>query len=74
MAREPNSPEESNRELQKAADDLSELVRRAMIEAADLQDIEQRVEEISGRISKLTPPPDVPKDAPEVIPPPPESP
>ena len=40
------------------AHDLSELVRRAIIQAAELKDMEERVTEVAEKISKLTPSPD----------------
>jgi hypothetical protein len=43
-------------------DDLSEVVRRAMIEVAQLQEIQERVTAVSERIARLTPPPTKPPE------------
>ena len=49
-------------------DNLSEVVRRAMLEVAQLHEIQQRVTAVSERIARLTPPPEQPLAPSEIVP------
>jgi hypothetical protein len=40
-----------------AEEGIADLVRRALIQTADMQTLEERLKEISKRSSKITPPP-----------------
>ena len=51
------TPEKTATENTESIDELSEVVRRAKIEVAQLQEIQQRVTALSERIGRLTPPP-----------------
>ena len=64
MPEKSDEPEKLKEELAEVAEDLAGVVQRAMLEAADLQDIQARVKEVSERISKLTPPPEKPAESP----------
>lgn len=50
-------PEENIPDVQK---EIGELVRRALLQAGDLQDVEEKLKEIVRRTSKITPLPDGP--------------
>ncbi len=41
---------------------VGDLVKRSLLEIAELQDIRERAKEVAERISKLTPPPEPPKE------------
>jgi hypothetical protein len=55
-------PSESGERLPDPA--LAAVVRRVLWEASQMQELQQRAEEITARISKLTPPPMEPDNAP----------
>jgi hypothetical protein len=50
----PDAPEGEPQDFQ---DQIADLVRRALLQAGDIQDVEQKLKEISQRASKITPPP-----------------
>ena len=50
-------PEEPKKELEEIQTELGELVKRALVQAADLQTVEEKLKELSDRSSKMTPPP-----------------
>lgn len=41
-------------------EELGELVRRALVQAADLRDVEDKLKVLSDKASKVTPPPEIP--------------
>jgi hypothetical protein len=61
----PGKSETTTKELAKVVQDLAGLVHRAMLETAELQDIEERVTKLGERFSKITPPPEEPNDPPD---------
>ena len=53
----PEIPEEEIKDIQQ---EIGDLVKRALIQAGDLQDIKEKLEGIVERSSKITPPPEEP--------------
>jgi hypothetical protein len=55
-------PEEEpiGREIKEVRETVSELVRRALGQAGDLRDVEDKLKAIAEKSSKMTPPPEVP--------------
>ena len=51
-------PEVPDEDIKDIHDQLAELVRRALVETADLQDVEAKLKDIVERSSKITPPPE----------------
>jgi len=53
-----SEPDENLPFPESQTEDLSDVVRRAMMQTADLMDLEERLKEVSERISQFTPPPE----------------
>ena len=46
--------EESHQDV---SDEIADAVRRALVQAAEMRDTEEKAREVGERISKMTPPP-----------------
>jgi hypothetical protein len=62
----PEEPEVPRKEIETIQEEVSELVRRALIQTGDLQAVEEKLKLIVEKSSKSTPPPgssagDIPK-------------
>ncbi len=55
-------PEIPEKDIQDIQQEVAELVKRALIQAGDLQDVEEKLKDIVDRTSKITPPPEKPAD------------
>ncbi|HEY3902094.1 MAG TPA: hypothetical protein VGM54_26010 [Chthoniobacter sp.] len=53
-------PEPSKEEIKNIQEESGELVKRALIQVGDLQDVEEKLKGIVERSSKITPPPEKP--------------
>jgi hypothetical protein len=48
------------KEIEKVQEEVGELVRRALVQAGDLREVEDKLKELSEKASKFTPPPELP--------------
>ena len=64
LTRMPDPEELPKEQIDSVREEIADLVRRALIQTADLQNIEEKLKDISERSSKMTPPPKGDADAP----------
>jgi hypothetical protein len=57
---DPAKGEEPTEEIENIQDQIGELVRRALIQVGDLQDVEEKLRDIVEKSSRATPPPEPP--------------
>lgn len=57
---DPAQGEEPTGENENIQDQIGELVRRALIQVGDIQDVEEKLKDIVEKSSRATPPPEPP--------------
>jgi hypothetical protein len=63
LSRMPDDPFPSKDEIPNIQEEIGELVRRALIQAGDMQDVEEKLRGIVEKSSKATPPPERPGES-----------
>jgi len=58
LFRMPEPSESPKKEIKQIQKEVGELVRRALIQVGDLQDVEERLKALAEKSSKMTPQPE----------------